>query len=144
MSTFLHSSMLPSGSPLPKTVGGKTKSMEKRERDTADDRQWREVCRDVDTRDAGHCRICGRRVVLMAVDSRERAERNHIIKRSQGGPDTTANVHLICASKCHDDIHKRGITRVSGDADARDEKGRLCGIKVERLRREGWVVTAWV
>ena len=141
--TFLHSSLLPPGSPLPKTVGGKTRAQEKRERDTADDRQQREVYRLVDARDEGRCRVCGRRVTPFAVDSRERAEHNHIILRSRGGEDSTANVHLICASRCHDDIHRRGILRVSGDADARDDKGRLCGIKVERLRRDGWEVTGW-
>lgn len=141
----LHSSALPPGSPLPKTVLGKTRNDEKRERTTAETRNLREVYRLVDTRDQGRCRICGRRVVANAVTSVERAEHHHIVKRSQGGPDTTANILLVCVSRCHDDIHVRALVKLSGDADLKDERGRFAGVRVERwMDGAGWTVTGWV
>jgi hypothetical protein len=141
----IHSSLIPRGQPLPKTVGGLTRSQEKRERTATEERRLRDCYRAVDARDQGRCRICGRRVIPGAINSRERAEHHHIVKRSQGGPDTTANVALLCVSRCHDDIHVRALMKLSGDADARDTDGRLCGIRIEKYTDGGdWQVVAWV
>lgn len=128
---------------FPKTVNGYTRAEARQARVTAEDRQRREVYRQVDVRDQGHCRICGRRVAAGAISAADRAEHHHIVKRSQGGPDTTANVLLVCVARCHDDIHVRGVLKLSGDADLRNERGQLAGVKVETLREHGWEVTAW-
>lgn len=145
MSEPLHSSLIPRGQWLPKTVNGKTRHDERREKDTAEAANWRNVCRLVDTRDDHRCRVCKRRVVARAIDSRERGEHHHLIKRSQGGEDITANVVLLCVGKCHDDIHVRALMKLAGDADARDHEGRLCGVRVERyLDGSDWQVVKWV
>lgn len=129
---------------MPKTVMGKTRNQDRDERTAAEKRNLREVYRDVDARDQGRCRICGRRVVAGAISGAERAEHHHIVKRSQGGPDTTANVLLLCVSRCHDDIHVRALMKLSGDADLKDGAGRFCGVRVERyIDGADWQVTAW-
>ena len=140
--TFLHSSMLPPGSPLQKTQHGRTRRDEQRARSNAEKAAERECYRLVDLRDGRRCRVCGAAVVPGAVDGRQRAEHHHLTKRSQGGAHTPENVCTLCA-RCHDEIHVRALLKLSGDADAKDEAGRYAGIKVERLREHGWDVTGW-
>ena len=138
-----HSTLTPRGQPLPKTVRGKTRADERDARVAADARDYREVCRLVDLRDHHHCRACGRRVTPGAVNGTARAEHHHLTKRSQGGQHTTCNLLLLC-TRCHEDIHVRAVLALSGDADARDERGRMAGVRVERLREHGWEVAGWV
>jgi hypothetical protein len=144
MTDHLHSSALPRGVPLPKTVLGRTRQQEKDERDRAEDVNWRRVCALVDKRDAGRCRVCGRRCVPTAIDPKDRAERHHLIFVSQGGPDETWNVLTICKRECHPAIHTLGLLKLSGDADATNDRGVFNGVKVERLKNDVWKVTRWV
>jgi 5-methylcytosine-specific restriction endonuclease McrA len=67
---------------------------------------YRRVCAQVDTRDGGFCRVCRRFCQATA--------HHHIVFRSQGGKDTTANLITVCVD-CHADIHSRKV-RVTGDA----------------------------
>ena len=60
----------------------------------------------VDLREGGVCRFTSRAGWL---------EHHHIVKRSQGGGDTTGNVVLI-SKQFHDDIHAEVLV-LSGDAD---------------------------
>lgn len=39
---------------------------------------------------------------------------------------------------------KAGKARYSGDANYRDENGKLCGVKYERITESGWQVIAWI
>lgn len=73
----------------------------------------------------------------------ERGERHHLQYRSKGGGHETANVLLICRT-CHDAVHVKGTLKLSGDADLRDERGNLSGVKVERATDSGWKVDKWV
>ena len=65
---------------------------------------YKAVCRQVDLRDRGLCRVCGF----------PGGHHHHIVFRSQGGTDTVGNLIVVCAW-CHDDIHGRKV-RVTGDA----------------------------
>lgn len=69
-------------------------------------RNYAKVCQQVDQRDKGCCRVC--RVF-------RGTQHHHIIFRSQGGPDTTGNLILVC-DLCHEHIHNRRV-KVSGDGD---------------------------
>jgi 5-methylcytosine-specific restriction endonuclease McrA len=143
MSTeHLHSSALPRFAPIPKTVKGKTRADEKTERDKADDAAEQACYRLVDKRDRFRCRVTG--VLLVMGGSLTKAiHRHHLIFRSQQGPHETWNV-LTISRAVHDLIHVHGTLRLSGDADARDADGKLCGVKVEKLLDGVWVVARWV
>jgi 5-methylcytosine-specific restriction endonuclease McrA len=65
------------------------------------------VCREVDARDGDRCRVCLRFVL-------SGRHHHHLVFRSQGGADTTANLITVCAG-CHADIHERRIA-VTGNA----------------------------
>ena len=67
---------------------------------------YRKVCAQVEARDRKCCRVCGVFMFLPA--------HHHIVFRSQGGEDTTANLCTVCF-RCHADIHDRRI-RVTGNA----------------------------
>jgi 5-methylcytosine-specific restriction endonuclease McrA len=78
-------------------------------------KQWAAVCKQVDKRDAGHCRVCRRRCSPAALAMMERAERHHIVYRSAGGEDFSHNVVTLCAF-CHAAQHAAQID-VRGNAD---------------------------
>jgi hypothetical protein len=128
---------------FPKTVNGRSRGDERRERVAVDERRRRDAYRVVDVRDGRRCRVCRASVTPGAVDGRQRAEHHHLEYRSRGGQHESRNVVLLCA-RCHDEIHVRAILRLSGDADVRDTVGLLAGVRVERLREHGWEVSTWV
>jgi hypothetical protein len=142
----IHSSLVVpgSGQPLSKLSGGMTRAEQKAARKAEDAAKWAGCCKAVDARDQGRCRVCGRRCSPTAIGELEKAERHHLIFRSQGGVDESWNVVTICKSKCHGDIHTRGTLKLSGDADARDERGKLTGVCVQRPGDGTWEVRKWV
>lgn len=91
------------------------------------DAKYREACRLVTKREAGHCRITGVRCDPNALGMLRRGEHHHIIYRSAGGPDETWNLILVTL-EMHNAIHA-GKYRVEGNADEcitvwrRDEEG---------------------
>ena len=92
----------------------------------------------VDVRDQKCCRICRKRCggigLLYAV------HHHHIVSKSIAPIEikhTTANICSLC-NDCHDKVENSGLLRVSGDADARDAIGVLCGLTVERVIDGGW------
>lgn len=121
---------------MPYLLNGKTAKEERDERKRAKKAAWLEVCKAVDRRDQGKCRVCGTQCALGSTFS-DRAERHHVRPRSLGGPDASWNLATVCVD-CHDKRHKKGALRISGDADERNEMGYLCGLKVERLTESGW------
>lgn len=128
----------------PKIPPGRKSRREERAERTATRRQTRrDVYRAVDTRDGQRCRVCRARCSTTAMDMTLRAERHHIVPRSLGGQDTTGNLVTLCKS-CHDERHTSGRLQLSGDADERNEMGKLCGVTVERLSDSGWKVEALV
>lgn len=56
-------------------------------------------------------------------------------KQSQTNAHETHLVILICR-RCHDLIHVKALLTVTGDADARDANGVLCGLVVKRFEPE--------
>jgi 5-methylcytosine-specific restriction endonuclease McrA len=124
---------------MPYLLNGKTAREERQERKAAKAANLREVYALVDRRDQGKCRACGRRCSTTATASEDRAERHHVRPRSLGGPDTVENLATVCVW-CHDDRHKKGTLRISGNADERDQLGVLCGLTIERLTDSGWKV----
>lgn len=104
----------------------KSRIDERRERKAAEESHWRDVCRVVDKRDAGHCRVCGRRTDPYATDMLRRGEHHHLVYRSAGGVDENWNVVLLCLS-CHRAEHD-GKIEIRGNADT--------GIEVWRRHAE--------
>jgi 5-methylcytosine-specific restriction endonuclease McrA len=92
----------------------KTRVDDRLERDRDDDKGWREVCKIVDARDARSCRCCDKRTNADAVGLM-RGHRHHIVYRSAGGPDTSANLVTLCAA-CHNDEHQHRLL-IDGNAD---------------------------
>lgn len=141
----VHSSLVPRYQPLGKSVLGRTRVSEKLQRRAEEARQIKACYAAVDARDQGRCRVCGRRCSPTALALVDRAERHHLVFRSQGGSHEPENVVTVCKAECHAAIHSEGVLRLSGDANARNERGVLCGVCVEAWRdAAGWVVTGWV
>lgn len=138
----LHSSLIPRFAPLPKTVRGKTRADEKDERDRADKRDEAACYALVDARDGLRCRVTGKALVKGG-GLTTRVERHHMISRGAGGPHASWNVVTV-SKAIHDRIEVAGTMRLSGDADARDDRGRFCGVKVEELINDVMTVTRWV
>lgn len=76
----------------------------------------RAVFKAVSVRDGYACRACGRSCDPQAKSMLEKAHHHHIVYRSALGPDTTANVCLLCAG-CHDEEHVKRTLHVEGNAD---------------------------
>ena len=123
---------------MPYLLHGKTAREARHERKVAKEAARRAVYAIVDRRDEGQCRACGRRCSTRATGE-QRAEHHHVIPRSLGGQDTPENVCTLCVW-CHDERHKKGTLRISGNAHERDPLGRLCGLTIERVTESGWQV----
>ena len=89
----------------------------------------------VDRRDGPSCRVCGARVGGLGMITKR--IHHHIRFRSLGGKHITSNVLSICP-RCDDLLHREGRLMLSGNADLVDERGRFCGVTVERLTESGW------
>jgi len=88
---------------------------DKRERKAEAESNWRKVCAAVTKREASHCRVSGVRVDPNAPDMLRRGEHHHVVFRSAGGEDTTANVILV-SLEVHKAIHA-GRIQVEGNGD---------------------------
>lgn len=139
----VHSSLIPRGQPLSKLGPRGSRADEKAARLGEERRQLLEAHKAVDARDDGRCRVCGRRCSPKALALVDRAERHHMLRRRYEGAHVSANLVTLCQS-CHQQIHSEGVLCVSGNADLRDDKGRLCGVKVERIERETWRIVGMV
>lgn len=84
-------------------------------RKAAQEAEDRAVYRQVDARDKGRCRACGKACSAYAITLLEKAHRHHIVYRSKGGGTTSANVTTLCPS-CHADVHAAKLA-VEGNAD---------------------------
>lgn len=124
---------------FPKCPTGKTRAEEKRDDRARGLQEQRNCYALVDERDGGRCRVCGRRGSPRMATLLDRLHRHHLVYRSLGGQHVSWAVVSICAH-CHDEIHVMGTLHLEGDADLRDDRGRLCGVQVSRLRESGWVV----
>lgn len=129
--------MLPNACPKVKP-GGLTRTERKIQKKRDQEKERAECYRKVDARDQMRCRVSGVRVNPYAIDPRVRGEHHHLLYRSRGGAHQTQNVCLV-SKAVHEQIHA-GLLRVTGDADARDHTGKLCGLVVERPTPEGWEV----
>jgi 5-methylcytosine-specific restriction endonuclease McrA len=123
---------------MPFLLHGKTAKEDRDERKREKKAQLLEVCKTVDRRDQGRCRVCAKRCEIGSTFA-DRVERHHVIPRSLGGRDETGNLASLCVD-CHEERHKKGTLRLSGNADERNELGYLCGLTVERLTEAGWKV----
>ena len=116
----------------------KTRYLRKAEQVAAIAANEREVYAQVTERDGSSCRVCGKFGNPRAVGLLQKMHHHHLIYRSAGGETTTANTCLLCAA-CHDAEH-RHVLQLSGNADERNEMGKLCGITVTRETEAGWQV----
>lgn len=92
----------------------------------------------VDARDKSICRVTGVHLTSGASDPHKRKERHHMVRRSRGGENETANVITISAA-----IHQldhAGKIHLSGDADLKDAQGKFCGVTLEQMTESGWKV----
>ena len=142
MSETLHSSQIGRFQPLPKTVLGRTRADEKTTKDNAEKAAEAKCYRLVDKRDGLRCRVTGQLLSLRG-GLTTKVYRHHLIERSQGGPHETWNV-LTVSKATHDEIHVKGTLRLFGNADLTDERGKRCGVKVERQTEAGWVAVGMV
>jgi len=112
---------------------------QKKAKRAAEDRAQQDCYRAVDRRDQGRCRVCGRACSPTAIAMVDRAERHHLVYRSQGGAHESRNVITLCLA-CHRAVHDCRV-RVEGDADHRDPlTGKLNGVSVSRLTECGWQI----
>lgn len=86
-----------------------------REKQAAEEKVWRDVCKAVDARDGRQCRCCDKRSDPDATGLLKRGHRHHLIYRSAGGTHTTDNLCTLCAD-CHNDEHKNRL-RIEGNPD---------------------------
>lgn len=89
----------------------------KRQRTRDEDAHERKVNAEVDARDKGRCRCCGRRG---NPDALGRLHRAHIIDASLGGPYTPENLCTLC-SDCHAAEHAKQLHFVGTNANERIE-----------------------
>ncbi len=122
---------------------GPSRYAEKQAKKYAARKAERECYRAVDYRDGHTCRVCFRPCSPTSVALENRAERHHMKPRSLGGKHTPENVVTTCKG-CHERVHLEGDMKLSGDAQVRDERGRLAGVQVQELTEAGWVVTKMV
>jgi hypothetical protein len=94
---------------------------------------------EVDKRDGKRCRVCGRQGKPGAASMLDRLHHHHMILRSRGGQHESESVLSLCAQH-HSEIHVDCTLRVEGDANARDERGKLAGVTVSRFGEAGWKV----
>jgi hypothetical protein len=90
---------------------------------------------EVDRRDGDQCRIC--QVHVGGISMLRKRIHHHLVFRSKLGTHTPDNVLSICM-RCDDAIHREGVLKVSGDANAVNSQGQFCGVKVERLVKNTW------
>jgi hypothetical protein len=102
------------------------------EQEAADARAERALFKAVDARDGRNCRCCGRKSDPNAICLTKRGHRHHIVYRSAGGSDTTANLVTICY-ECHNDEHQHRL-RIEGNADD--------ALTFWRHDKDGWYVWA--
>lgn len=89
-------------------------------------------------RDSYCCRACKRFINPNAMGVLNRPHLHHIKYRSRGGMDTKENTCALCP-QCHHDVHDAKL-RITGDAELRDQQGKLAGLTIERLTESGWKV----
>lgn len=94
---------------------GRTRLDDQRESDRAEERHWRDVCREVDQRDGYRCRACGCRLVQTLARVDNRLEHHHVIPLSLGGEDSVENVASLCL-RCHEDRHVKRTLHIKGNA----------------------------
>lgn len=87
----------------------------KRKADRVEHDAWLALRERVFKRDQGLCRFCDRAVHLRHADPEKVAQCHHVVYRSAGGKDVTANLATLCAG-CHDAEHKHRID-IKGNAD---------------------------
>jgi 5-methylcytosine-specific restriction endonuclease McrA len=87
-----------------------------REAEISAERNQRQVARVVTQREGGKCRVCGRRCDPDALSMLKKGHHHHIVFRSAGGEDSTANECLLCAG-CHDEVHVKKTLAIEGNAD---------------------------
>jgi hypothetical protein len=119
---------LPQPKPAPR-------ALEKLKRKAAEARAIKECYAEVDRRDGSQCRVCKKRVG--GISMLHKRIHHHLIYRSAGGPHEPWNLLSICMV-CDDLIHREGVLKVSGDANAVNSQGQFCGVKVERLVKNTW------
>jgi hypothetical protein len=98
----------------------------------------------VDIRDKCVSRRSGKFLIKGHTDAKQRVERHHMQTRG-AHPDLvneSANVITLSAEE-HAEV-KAGKARYSGDANYRDENGKLAGVKYERITESGWFVAGWI
>lgn len=110
--------------------------LEKAKKVAAARKAERECYAQVDTRDSHCCRVCRKRVGGVGI--LQAAHHHHILYRSKGGEHDPAQVCLLCVA-CHSAIHN-GELRLTGDANARNSIGVLCGLTLEQADESGWKV----
>jgi hypothetical protein len=119
-------------------IPGLTRMEEREARKAQAEADLRACYAKVDRRDHKVCRVSG--VTLTAGDSnpRKRLERHHMVERSLDKTKINDPANVITVSAwVHDQLTAHRL-HLEGDADARDESGKLCGVLLSANGETGW------
>lgn len=116
----------------------KTRHEEKAERIKEAAKALDECYRLVDARDKRRSRRSGVLLTPLHGDPDKRLERHHMVRRGQSKKLIADPANVITLSATEHAEVKAGKAHYSGDANARDAEGRLCGVLYSRNSESGW------
>lgn len=99
---------------------------------------------EVDARDLLCSRRSGKKLTKGHPQAAERVERHHMQTRGLYPELVSESANVITlAGDEHAEV-KAGKARYSGDANLRDQDGKLCGVTYERITEAGWVTVRMI
>lgn len=116
----------------------KTRHEEKAERVKDAAKALDECYRLVDARDERRSRRSGVLLTPLHGDPDKRLERHHMVRRGESKKLVADPANVITLSATEHAEVKAGKAFYSGDANARDAEGCLCGVLYERNGEGGW------
>jgi hypothetical protein len=133
------SNACPKFPPRPDGSPGLSRMEEKAEKSADYETELRKCYAKVDKRDGKVCRVSG--VPLTAGDGNKRRSlmRHHMKPKSLAKSERTNPANVITISAwVHDQIHTKAALHLEGDANAKDENGKLCGVLLSANGETGW------
>jgi hypothetical protein len=115
-----------------------TRMEEKQARRADAETELRKCYASVDKRDHRVCRVSGLMLTAGAPDPRKRLERHHMVERSIDKTKIADPSNVITVSGfVHAQLTAHRL-HLEGDANAKDENGKLCGVLLSANGETGW------
>jgi hypothetical protein len=125
--------------PRPDGSPGLSRMEEKAEKSSNYEAELRACNMKVDLRDSRVCRVSGVVLTPFHPDKRKALMRHHMKPKSTAKSERTNTANVITISGwVHDQIHVKGLLHLEGDANARDEDGKLRGVLLSANGEGGW------